>query len=182
MSKFIVPTKAVLAKEQKENRVSDFEAIYCRYVTKVYQKCFSLTKDADIAQDFTQDIFIKVYYKLHTFENRSSLTTWLYSIAHNYCLDQLRFSRRVRVETLSDAVINQAEDSHESEYMAQKWGILETSMQELSASEKAVLRLKHEEGLSIKAISEELKLSESAVKMRLKRTRDKLQSLCVSTL
>lgn len=49
-----------------------FEALYSRYVDKVYRRCLSLTKDAEQAQDFTQDIFLRAFARLDRFEHRSS--------------------------------------------------------------------------------------------------------------
>ncbi|MVM31935.1 sigma-70 family RNA polymerase sigma factor [Spirosoma sp. HMF4905] len=152
-----------------------FETIYNRYVGKVYQKCLSMTQDPETSKDFTQDIFIKVYFKLKTFENRSSFSTWLYSIAHNHCLDQLRLRKRTRVELLSDiAIVVEAESDQST---LNQWHIMECMMNDLPSQEATLLRLKYEQGLSIKAISERYQLSESAIKMRLLRTRDKLQTM-----
>jgi RNA polymerase sigma factor (sigma-70 family) len=175
--------KAKLADEQLvkhyQNTSSDdsFEMLYSRYVGKVYQKCLSITKDSESAQDYTQDIFIKVFNKLDTFQNRSTFSTWLYSVSHHYCLDQLRLNKRLSTETLSDEVINGVSEPDSPESVDNQLQMLEGVMSELSAEEVKLLRLKHEQGLSIKEISHQYNISESAVKMRLKRTRDRLQEL-----
>ena len=178
MEKTYLADKKVTTYCQSTKDKDSFEAIYNRYVGKVYQKCLSMTKDPETSKDFTQDIFIKVFVKLKTFENRSSFSTWLYSVAHNYCLDQLRLRKRMQVELLSDAAINKAAESDQS--TATQWHIMECMMNDLPAQEATLLRLKYEQGLSIKAISEQFHLSESAIKMRLLRTRDKLQVLCAN--
>ncbi|MFD2570372.1 RNA polymerase sigma factor [Spirosoma soli] len=164
---------------QTDNSSDSFEALYNRYVSKVYQKCLSITKDSEAAQDYTQDIFIKVFNKLDTFQNRSTFSTWLYSISHHYCLDQLRLGKRLGTESLSDEVVNEASSElvDPQESVESRLQALETVMNELPTEEVALLRLKHEQGLSIKEISQKYCISESAVKMRLKRTRDKLQQL-----
>ncbi|GAB4028465.1 RNA polymerase sigma factor [Spirosoma gilvum] len=159
----------------KTNDLGNFESIYNRYVGKVYQKCLAMTKDPEASKDFTQDIFIKVFFKLSTFQNRSTLSTWLYSVAHNYCLDQLRLNRRTHTELLSDSTADRVTESDTS--TASQWQALESMMNELPPQEVMLLKLKYEQGLSVKAISERYKLSESAVKMRLLRTRDKLQTM-----
>lgn len=155
-----------------------FEAIYNRYVSKVYQKCLSMTQDPETSKDFTQDIFIKVYFKLNTFKNRSSFSSWLYSIAHNHCLDQLRLRKRMRVEAISDKSINIAAESDQS--TSTQWHVMECMMNDLTSQEVTLLRLKYEEGLSIKAISGQFHLSESAIKMRLLRARNKLYTMCTT--
>eukprot|EP01031_Cornospumella_fuschlensis_P015460 gene15460-18893_t len=55
-----------------------FETLYNRYVNKVYRRCLSMTKDSEKAEDFTQDIFLKVFSKLDAFQERSTFSTWLY--------------------------------------------------------------------------------------------------------
>ncbi|GAB3038506.1 hypothetical protein GCM10027185_46400 [Spirosoma pulveris] len=137
-----------------------------------------MINDDETAKDFTQDIFLKVFTKLHTFQNRASFATWIYAIAHNYCLDQIRLRKRYSKESLSDDLMGELPENDQHEPGVIQMQILEVLLKELPAQEVTMLRLKHEQGLSVKAISEQYQLSESAVKMRLKRTRDKLQSLC----
>jgi len=162
---------------RQTNAADSFEALYSRYVGKVYQKCLSITKDSEIAQDYTQDIFIKVFSKLDTFQNQSAFSTWLYSISHNYCLDQIRIGKRLAIEPLSDEQSSSLSESTTSGISEERIQDLERVMNELPPEDIKLLRLKHEQGLSIQAISEQYNLSESAVKMRLKRSRDKLQRL-----
>ncbi|WP_461056261.1 RNA polymerase sigma factor [Spirosoma arcticum] len=157
-----------------------FENLYEQYVGTVYQKCLSMTKDAEAAQDFTQDIFIKVFHKLDSFENRSSFSTWLYSVAHNYCLDQLKAGKRLSTESLSDKVVNALAQEDPSDPVESQLLTLEGVMGSLSAEELTLLRLKYEQGTPVKAIAQRFDLSESAVKMRLKRTRAKLYALYLS--
>lgn len=157
-----------------------FETLYNSYVGKVYQKCLFMTKDNESAQDFTQDIFIKVFDKLDTFQNRSSFSTWLYSVSHNYCLDQIRIRKRLGTESISDEVVEKVIEQDQSASVEFQLQALEGVMNDLPAEEITLLRLKHEKGLSIKEIAERYQLSESAVKMRLKRTRDKLYNLYTS--
>jgi RNA polymerase sigma factor (sigma-70 family) len=154
-----------------------FEAIYNRYVGKVYQKCYSMTKDPEAAKDFTQDIFIKVFYKMDTFQNRSAFLTWLYSVSHNYCLDQLRLNKRLSTESLSDTYTHEVIEPDQTDPILTQWYALENVMSTMPAEEITMLRLKHEQGVSIKVIGEQYQISESAVKMRLKRSREKISRI-----
>lgn len=158
--------------------VENFDAIYKRYAEKVYQKCLSMTKNPEIAKDFTQDIFIKVFCKLDTFQNRSAFLTWLYSISHNYCLDQLRLSKRMNTEPLLENYAQEIIEPDQTDPFIAQWYALEQAMNVISSEEATLLRLKHEQGLSIKLIGERYQISESAVKMRLKRSRDKVCKVC----
>ena len=177
MKQVLQHTKPFQKPPPSSSETETFETLYNRYVDKVYQKCLGMTKDADTAQDFTQDIFIKVFEKLDSFQNRSTFSTWLYSISHNYCLDQIKVGKRLNTDPLANdvaATVAEQDTAASVEFRSQE---LELVMKSLPAEEITLLRLKYEQGLSIKEIADQYHLKESTVKMRLKRTRDKLQAL-----
>ena len=155
-----------------------FETLYNRYVKKIYRRCLSMTQDAEKAQDFTQDIFLKVFNKLEDFQQRSSFSTWLYSIAYNYCADQLRLAKRLQTTSLDEHEEWAVADSHESQLHEETLHLVKLAMDTLSINERALLRLKYEDGMSIDEIAQLYSLKPSAVKMRLKRSREKVQQLC----
>lgn len=155
-----------------------FETLYNRYVGKVYSRCLSMTKDTDKAQDFTHDIFIRMFARLDRFEERSSFSTWLYSISYNYCIDQIRVAKRLPVTALDediDCSLPATDDAERTEYDLQQ---LAQAMSTLTPQEAQLLRLKYQEGLDVQQIAAKLNLKNSAVKMRLKRARDRVRGLC----
>ncbi|QKZ12530.1 RNA polymerase sigma factor [Spirosoma sp. KUDC1026] len=158
-----------------------FDTLYRRYLEKVYRTCLSFTNDTQTAQDYAQDIFLKVFRKLDTFEHQSSFSTWLYAIAHNHCLGQHRRHSRLPTEPLAPAHVQTIvgnysfmEDADED-----RLRLLELQLAQLSPMDRDLLRLKYEQGVSIADLSQRYQLSESAVKMRLKRSRDRLRDLCI---
>lgn len=159
-----------------------FDDIYNRYSNRVYKQCFSLVKNRELAKDFTQEIFIKVFVKLNTFQKRSDLSTWLYTISYNYCIDQIRSKKRLRVEYIADFALGNISELDQPESMNADLHYLEAAMRELPAEEVKMLRLKYEEGVSIKLLSQEFNVSESAIKMRLSRIRVKLRTTLASRL
>ncbi|WP_460907968.1 RNA polymerase sigma factor [Spirosoma areae] len=154
-----------------------FETLYNRYANKVYRHCLSMTKDPLKAEDFTHDIFLKVFNKLDAFQERSRFATWLYSIVYNYCSDQLRLAKRLNVIPINDVHGHSIADSNEEQAPEETWQLLNRILATRSASEQAILRLKYEEDLSIQAIAQRCNLTESTVKMRLKRSRDRIYKL-----
>ncbi|WP_338876634.1 sigma-70 family RNA polymerase sigma factor [Spirosoma sp. SC4-14] len=168
--------KSYRTDEQTHQNVSTdtFDLLYKQYVKKVFQKCLSMTKDSDTAQDYTQEIFLKAFTKLNSFQSRSTFSTWLFSITHNYCLDQLRINSRYVLEDLSDDLVSQLKETEYQQSADYKLQQLENLLAQLSAEEVMLLRLKHEQNMSVKELSKHYQLTESAVKMRLKRSRDKL--------
>ncbi|MVM33824.1 sigma-70 family RNA polymerase sigma factor [Spirosoma sp. HMF4905] len=157
-----------------------FETLYNRYVNKVYKRCLSMTKDADQAQDFTQDIFLKVFHKLDAFQERSTFSTWLYSISYNYCADQLRLAKRLPTTSWEEAGMDHhTTDVADSQLHEEALQVVQQAMTALSVEERALLRLKYEDGMSIEELAQLYEIKPSAVKMRLKRSREKVRSLCV---
>lgn len=155
-----------------------FENLYNRYVRKVYERCLSITKDSDQAQDFTHDIFLKAFDKLSSFEQRSRFSTWLYSIAHNYCVDQIRLARRLPTTALDESGDSAKDDSFTFQLHEESLQLMRQALDQLNSQERAILRLKYEDGTSIEDIAKLYNIKISAVKMRLKRSREKVQHIC----
>lgn len=155
-----------------------FETLYNRYVDKVYKQCLSMTKDSEKAQDFTHDIFIKVFDKLDAFKQRSSFSTWIYSIAYNYCADQIRLSKRINTTALSDDLGQHVSENREAELHEEAVQLIKRALESLSPQEQTFLRLKYEDGVTIDEIAQQHNLTISAVKMRLKRSKARIEQFC----
>ena len=82
--------------------VEAFEKIYHRHHQKVYSICLRMVRNASQAEDLTQDVFIQVFRKLHTFRNDSSFSTWLYRLTVNQVLMQFRKPIVKRERTTDD--------------------------------------------------------------------------------
>lgn len=152
-----------------------FETLYNRYVRKVYRRCLSITRDTAQAEDFTHDIFLRVIGNLSSFKQNSAFSTWLYSVSFNYCMDQLRTAQRTTTVALDDQ--QDWSDTSDHENREGQLQQLAQVMVAIPADETEMLRMKYEEGLDIREIARHFNLKDSAVKMRLKRTRDKIRRL-----
>jgi RNA polymerase sigma factor (sigma-70 family) len=168
----------VIRKYLNTNPNDCFETLYNRYVGKVYNRCLSMTKDTEKAQDFTHDIFIRMFARLDRFEERSTFSTWLYSISYNYCIDQIRVSKRLSTTSLEDEIDCQSPPADDAERIEHSLQQLTEAMNSIAPQEAQILRLKYQEGLDVHQIAEKLSLKNSAVKMRLKRARDRVRHLC----
>ena len=73
----------------REN-LMDFDSIYLEYKDYIYRTCILYLKDHHLAEDCTQDVFIKVYKKQKFYKGKSSLKTWITRICINCCRDMLR--------------------------------------------------------------------------------------------
>lgn len=153
-----------------------FEELYDRYVDKVYRKCLSFVKNEAQAEDFTHDIFLRVVLKVGSFKEHAKFSTWLYSITYNYCMDQVRQVKK-QAEVAFDENFDLEDDTEDLELVEMQTQGLKKALQKIDPDEKAILLMKYQDNFSIKEISETFKISESAVKMRLMRTKEKLKKI-----
>lgn len=161
-----------------------YSLLYERYEKKVYFKCISMLKNQSDARDLTHDIFIKVFTKIDQFKGKSKLSFWIHSIAVHACLSFLKNKNKVRQIIVSEEQAelgNLADDGDEALYSKMlieiKLQDLERLMGKLKEEHRLVLIMKYLDGMSINEIAEILNIGISAVKMKLKRTREKLYEL-----
>lgn len=161
-----------------------FEELYERYSGRVYRKCLSFVKDEAKAEDFTHDIFLKLIFKLSSYNENARFSTWLYSITYNYCMDQLRINKK-RAEVYADESLEVADDT-DLNTMFEEPDVeirrLKKAMERLTTEEKSILMMKYQDDLSIREISDVFNITESATKMRLLRSREKLRSKYLETV
>jgi RNA polymerase sigma factor (sigma-70 family) len=153
-----------------------FEQLYDRYSDKVYRKCLSFVKDDAKAEDFTHDIFLKLVLNLGSYKETAKFSTWLYSITYNYCIDQTRVSKKYS-EVGLDENFDLPDDDDDAEMAELEAQQLNKAMKQILPEEKSILMMKYQDDLSIKEISDSLEISESAVKMRLLRAKEKLRKV-----
>jgi RNA polymerase sigma factor (sigma-70 family) len=157
--------------------------LYNRYFKKVYQKCLSVLKEEDIAFDVAQDSIMKAFDKLDSFKGNAQFSTWLYIIIHRDCLAYLRKKNKTNVLSLEENVYEDDEEksasfaiSHEYEEAEQE-KIMFALIDHLPAEEKSLLLLKYQQGKSIEDLQASYHLTSSAIKMRLKRSKDRINEL-----
>lgn len=181
-SKFLnVKDEELVALYVSNQRNEYFEEIYERYATKVYRKCYSFVSNQEKAEDLTHDIFLKLIVKIGSYKETSKFSTWLYSITYNYCMDQIRVGKKRGETPLAEEIdlSNEDEADDSLDFQSQE---LNKSMNRLAPDEKALLQMKYQEEFSIKEISDTLKISESAVKMRLLRSKEKLKKIYLDNI
>jgi RNA polymerase sigma-70 factor (ECF subfamily) len=155
-----------------------FGKLYDRYAKMVYNKCFGFATSESEAEDLTQDVFLQLFIKLRTFKGRSKFSTWLYSFTYNFCVNYVNRNKQrkmsdqsVQVDETEYKLTEEIPDESLFEMKADK---LKKSLALLSAEDKSILLLKYQDGASIKELVTLLELGESAVKMRIKRAKERL--------
>jgi RNA polymerase sigma-70 factor (ECF subfamily) len=164
----------------KTNDTMLFEVLYDRYATMVYNKCYGFANGVDEAKDLTQDVFLRVFIKLASFKGKSKFSTWLYAFTYNHCVNYVTRNTAKKIEKQSVSsenvdIQNIGEDIDSTrEFESMRVDQLKKVMELISPEEKMILLLKYEDNLTIRELSEALEIGESAVKMRLKRAKEKL--------
>lgn len=155
-----------------------FGKLYDRYAKMVYNKCYGFANSEDEAEDLTQDVFLQLFIKLRTFKGKSKFSTWLYSFTYNFCVNYINRNKQrkmsdqsVQVEESEYKLTVEVPDESLFEMKADK---LKKSLALISPEDKSILLLKYQDGASIKELVSLFDLGESAVKMRLKRAKERL--------
>ncbi|MEC3882136.1 sigma-70 family RNA polymerase sigma factor [Halobacillus sp. HZG1] len=157
--------------QDKERAIQE---IMDTYGQSVLQLVYSYVKNQAIAEDLTQEIFMKCYRNLHKYNGKSKIRTWIWTIAINHSKDYLRswYNRKVVV---SEEKVMHAEQKHLSTEDEVIQGYVDkelvTSIMELPAKYREVIYLYYYEEVTTKEMAKVLKKNENTIKTRLKRAK-----------
>ncbi len=168
------PDFGVLRKAQRGDERA-FNLIVRAYETPVYNYVLRLVGDRALAEDLTQEVFLRVYQGLPKFSLRCRFTTWLFQVTKNRVLDELRASeRRPRsVVTIDDIPPLEVLDApvERIEAMDAVW----RSVNDLNVDLKMALLLRDVVGLSYTEIADSLEITLATVKWRIYKAREEVQ-------
>jgi RNA polymerase sigma-70 factor (ECF subfamily) len=168
------PDFGVLRKAQRGDERA-FNLIVRAYETPVYNYVLRLVGDRSLAEDLTQEVFLRVYQGLPRFSLRCRFTTWLFQVTKNRVLDELRASeRRPRaVVALDDIPPLEVLDApvERVEAMDAVW----RSVNDLNVDLKMALLLRDVVGLSYTEIADALEITLATVKWRIYKAREEVQ-------
>jgi RNA polymerase sigma-70 factor (ECF subfamily) len=160
------PDLGVLRKAQRGDERA-FTLIVRTYETPVYNYVMRLVNDRALAEDLTQEVFLRVFQGLPKFSLRSKFTTWLFQVTKNRVLDELRASeRRPRLTVaLDDVPPLEVVDApmERVEAVDAVW----RSVRELNVDLKMALLLRDVVGLSYTEIADSLEITLATVKWRI---------------
>jgi RNA polymerase sigma-70 factor (ECF subfamily) len=157
-----------------------WDLIVQTYWRKVFNVAYRFVGTYEEAEDLTQEIFLKVFRSLATFDRRANFQTWLISISRNYCIDRYRSSRRER-EVFAreiDPALVRAEAPGVSAYarveQRDRIGLLREALKVLSPTLRTAVLLRDIHELTYQEIAEQLGVAEGTVKSRINRGRAEL--------
>jgi RNA polymerase sigma-70 factor (ECF subfamily) len=163
--------------EAKAGSTRAFQALVERHMRRMYTIAFSFTGDHDGAEEIAQEVFVKVHASLGSFRGESEFATWLHRIATNISLNRVKQKKRqtarsVTLETAEDFL--PVHDTHTES--AEQRAHIERALHELPTLQRAVVILRHFDGLSTKQVGDILRCSEGTVKTHLFRGLKKLRT------
>jgi len=170
----------------------EFDAIYQKYERRVYRQCFRMMRSQEDAEDLTQEVFLQLYRKAHTFRGESNFSTWLHRLTINTVLMRLRRNRRWRDSVTSlDIAPGSLEDTGDVLSLVtalpappvstvDKIG-LDVAIAQLSSGYREVFLLHDSEGYRHDEIARILGISEGTSKSQLHKARFKLRELIESS-
>lgn len=155
-----------------------FAVLYNRFSQFVYHKCYRFTTNKQEAEDLTHDVFVRLYEKLKTFKGNSKFSTWLYSFTYNFCVNYVQRNTYKKQQRIT-VVTNNIKETIDEVNLDERNKLINSNklyrvLEKVNANEKSILLMKYQEEMSIKEIEKALNLGESAVKMRIKRAKQKV--------
>ena len=96
-----IPEEEIIRQAQQGN-AGAFEQLYRRYSKRVYHLCIRMVNNEAEAEDLTQEAFLRVFRKIHTFQGKSAFSTWLHRVSVNTVLMSLRKKKRVEIPLETD--------------------------------------------------------------------------------
>jgi RNA polymerase sigma-70 factor (ECF subfamily) len=164
-----------------------FAQLHAIYSPRLYRTILAITKNQEDAQDALQETFLRAHLRVHAFESRSSIYSWLTRIAINTALMILR-KRCARHEVLFDPQPEErcetiffepkdlAPDPEDAYDLRQRQIEILRAIHRLGPKLRAPLQMQMKHGWSVREISQSLNISEAAVKSRLNRARQRLST------
>ncbi len=158
----------------KRGDSSAFRQIYETYKDKVHSLGYYMTGDKEIAKDITQQVFLKVFTSILTFQYKASFSSWLFRLAVNVCRDYQRSKRRMRLFStgvpISLATCDSGPSLEETLFKERVSKIVQNVVMKMSPKLRTVIILKYIEDLSYSQIAELLGCSIGTVSSRLNRS------------
>jgi RNA polymerase sigma-70 factor (ECF subfamily) len=153
---------------------SAFQAIVERHRSMVYRVAYQFAGNHHDAEDIAQDVFIKVYRSLDRFRQDAQLTSWMYRIVMNACIDHRRRQRSAIAALFGDEaeqrLLNTPEGTpgpEECAYAGELGQVLESEIGRLPSGQRVVFVMRHHQGMKLCEIADALGLAEGTVKRQL---------------
>jgi RNA polymerase sigma-70 factor, ECF subfamily len=168
------PDFAILRKAQQGDERA-FSVIVRTYETPVYNYVLRLTGDKALAEDLTQEVFLRVFQGLPRFSLRCKFTTWLFQVTKNRVLDELRAKERRPIASVNIDDVPPLEAVDQPVEQLEAIDALWRAVNDLNVDLKMALLLRDVVGLSYNEIADSLEITLATVKWRIFKAREEVQ-------
>jgi RNA polymerase sigma-70 factor (ECF subfamily) len=157
-----------------------WDLIVQRYWRRVFNVAYKFVGRHDMAEDLTQDVFLKIFKVLGTFDSRANFQTWLISVSRNLCIDYYRSVRKEReivdrsVDSTEVSVASGEPDALVTLERGDRRARLHDALEQLPDTLRTAVTLRDIQELTYQEIADKLALPKGTVKSRINRGRKKL--------
>lgn len=171
-----------------KGEMDTFEKLIDKYQKMVYNLAYRIFNNYSDAEDMTQEVFLKVYKNIEKCSGKGSIKTWIYTIAYNTCIDEVR-KRKGKTNFSLDSTIDSDDGEYNFEvaskeetpenYLINKEEIkeIENAINKLSEVHKTLIFLRDIKGFTYNEISEIMEINLGTVKSKLNRARTNLKNI-----
>ncbi len=170
--------------EVRAGKKEAFSFLIEKYQKQIFNFIYQFFRDYHLSLEITQETFLRAYKFLNTYQKEKKFSTWVYSIAKNLCIDELKRNSRLNTIPISDACKHESADEFSPLFskatpdtelvLNEKKSLLLGAIEKLPPKYKVVIMLCYFEGLSYYEIAEVLEKPLSTVKVRIFRAKKKL--------
>jgi RNA polymerase sigma-70 factor (ECF subfamily) len=158
------------------NKEALFKDIYSKYSVKIHRICLGYTGDAMQADDLLQEVFIKAWQNYDTFRGDSQISTWIYRIAVNTCLQHIRNTKSKGTTNIDDAAhlerLPDTDEGHKEEQVR----MLYSCIAKLSEPDRLIITMLLEE-VPYAEIAAATSISEGTLRVKIHRIKQQLSTL-----
>ena len=181
----------ILLERSKAGDIAAFEMLIEAYQKKIFNLAFRMIGNYDDAGDLAQEALIRIFKSISNFKEQSSLSTWIYRITTNVCLDEIRKKKNRKVLSLDEEIHAEdgdmqrqimSDDPLPDELMEKEEfrQIISSAIESLPEDQKLVTTLRDIQGLSYDEIARVLDCPAGTVKSRINRARFALKNVLIS--
>ena len=173
------PDVLLMLECQKGNKAS-FETLMHKYYSRVLNFIYRFIGRKDVAEDLTQEVFIKIYQSISSYRPEAKFQTWVFTIARNLSLNELRKLNRENL-SIDEIFIGGVEDKKilmpdKKILLEEKVAIIQEAIQSLPENQRTAVLLRRYEDLSYEEIAQTMNCSTEAVKSLLNRAKEHLKA------
>jgi RNA polymerase sigma-70 factor (ECF subfamily) len=170
-----------IAKSIQEGKKDNLAILIDRYEEKLTRYVSRMIFDKSKVEDLTQDVFINAYTNINSFNVKQKFNPWIYRIAHNICINEIKKSSRWKILDIdSDTILpflfakERTETNYEKDEIRKE---MAECLEKLDTKYKEAIMLYYYEEMSYDEISDVLKIPTSTVGIRIKRAKEKIKNI-----